>query len=222
MSDHKPDNLDDTELDALYRSVDAAQPPKHLDDAILALATKKPDAARRLRWTAPLASAAVVLLAVGVFVNQPQEIAVEVIAESLMDAGAAVDRAEAMQAMPASAPEEARQPFNFESANKLSHTAAVEADSIEKIADLAAPAPTQPVTVKPKARFRSMQSIARVATATFEQQGCLPFSLPKDAADIIEDEHGGTFRTRSAQMKVQCEAGEWIQIDISPEPQPQQ
>lgn len=165
MSDHKPDNLDDAELAALYRSVDAAQPPKHLDVAILALAAKKPDATRRLRWTAPLASAAVVLLAVGVFVNQPQEPAMEIRTESLMDA------AEAMQVMPASAPEEARQSFNFEFTNILSHTTTTEKDSIEEISDLAASAPAQPATVKPKARFHSLQSFARVATFTFEHGG---------------------------------------------------
>ncbi|MGK0221965.1 MAG: hypothetical protein ACI9ON_001203 [Limisphaerales bacterium] len=227
MSDHRPDNTDDPELDALYRSAGSAQPPKHLDDAILALAAKKPDAAPKLRWAAPLASAAIVLLAVGVFVNQPQESAVEIRTESQMELRGAMDVTtgmeefegmEGMEIMPVTAAEPARQSFNLEPSNKisnkLSRTASTEADSIEEIAVVAPTPQALPALAKPKSRFRALQSFASVRTRMFEHEDCQPLLLPEDATGVIKDEFGGTFRTQGAEKKVQCESGEWVHTDI--------
>lgn len=70
MSEHDPENLDDLSLTELYQSGDKTQPPAELDQAILALAAKKPSAPVWRRWSGPLASAAVVVLTVGVFLSQ--------------------------------------------------------------------------------------------------------------------------------------------------------
>jgi hypothetical protein len=209
MSDHRPDNTDDPELDALYLSAGSAKPPKHLDDAILALAKKKPDAALKLRWAAPLASAAIVLLAVGVFVNQPQESAVEIRTESqmelrgAMDVTSAMEEMEGMEVMPATVAEPARRSFNLESSNKisnkLSRTASTEADSIKEISVVAPTPQAQPALAKPKSRFRALQSFASVRTRTFEHEDCQPLLLPEDATEVIKDEFGGTFRTQGAE-----------------------
>ena len=71
----------DAKVSAAYRGLGAEEPPRALDEAILAAARRDADArpallaarADRLRWYAPLATAAVLVLAVAVTLNMQTE-----------------------------------------------------------------------------------------------------------------------------------------------------
>jgi hypothetical protein len=63
---------DDPKITQRYRELGAEEPPRHLDDAILA-ASRRALAGKKRQWYVPLAAAAVIVLAVAVTVHVERE-----------------------------------------------------------------------------------------------------------------------------------------------------
>jgi type IV secretory pathway VirB10-like protein len=93
---------DDPKISARYRELPREEPPRHLDEAILAAARRsvKP----RRNWYIPLATAAVIVLAVAVTVHVERERPDDETAVAVAPAPAPREEAPAMQAPPPAAP----------------------------------------------------------------------------------------------------------------------
>ncbi|HKU46242.1 MAG TPA: hypothetical protein VJQ58_05125, partial [Burkholderiales bacterium] len=63
---------DEPKISQRYRELSREEPPRHLDDAILA-ASRRAVGAKKRRWYVPLAAAAVIVLAVAVTVHVDRE-----------------------------------------------------------------------------------------------------------------------------------------------------
>jgi hypothetical protein len=105
---------DDPKITRRYRELPREEPPRHLDDAILA-ASRRATKSRPTRWYAAFAAAAVIVLAVAVTLHVEREQPIDQVAEAPVAAPPAVPSAPPREESPvvAQAPAEARKRESF-------------------------------------------------------------------------------------------------------------
>jgi hypothetical protein len=197
---------DDSEISRRYRSLPREEPPRHLDDAILAGARRA--VASRGRWYFPVAAAAVLVLAVAVTVQVQKEEPGE----------------ELVVAQPAQAPVESRVPPTEErkaaevdtSAKRESARGDVEArldpqGARAKAAPVAPPPAASPAPLRREAASAALAS-SSFAHASPEQwlQGIA--DLRKQNRDDEADRQLAEFRRRYPGYKISKEMLEKLEL----------
>lgn len=183
---------DERDISQRYRELAREEPPRHIDDAILA-AARRAAAPRARRWYIPLAAAAVLVLAVAIAIQVDQR---QPDTEALVSAPPE-QKQESFSQDPKPAPPPAESP----AAVAGSRESRAERQDAPLRDLLKAPA-AEPASPQPSARAELSAKVGELAPASPEQwlQGIM--DLRRQARDVEADQQLAEFRKRYPDYRI--------------------